>query len=72
MYVMVPESISKVYLINSYSQKPQEALNPLVTEERYSAFFYVLLYTFLHNLLNALVQIANKMGLQKKIINSSH
>jgi hypothetical protein len=24
-------------------------------------------YMFLHNLLNALVQIANKMGLQKKI-----
>jgi hypothetical protein len=24
------------------------------------------LYTFIHNLLNVLVQIANKMGLQKK------
>jgi hypothetical protein len=26
----------------------------------------MLLYTFVHNLLNVLVQIANKMGLQKK------
>jgi hypothetical protein len=25
------------------------------------------LYTFLHNLLNVLIQIANKMGLQKNI-----
>jgi hypothetical protein len=27
------------------------------------------LYTFLHNLLNVLVQIANKTGLQKEILN---
>jgi hypothetical protein len=26
------------------------------------------LYTFIHNLLTALVQIANKMGLQKKSV----
>jgi hypothetical protein len=49
----------------SHSQKPQEALNPLVTEERYCALIYMSLYTFLHSLLNVLVQIANKMGLQK-------
>jgi hypothetical protein len=42
-------------------------LNLLCTEERYWALFYMPLYTFLHNLLNALVQIANKMGLQEKI-----
>jgi hypothetical protein len=29
------------------------------------------LYTFLHNLLNVLVQIANKMGLQKNEIKLS-
>jgi hypothetical protein len=28
---------------------------------------YKPLYTFLHNLLNVLVQITNKMGLQKKL-----
>jgi hypothetical protein len=38
---------------------------PLVTEERYWALFYMPLYTFIHSLLNVLVQIANKMGLQK-------
>jgi hypothetical protein len=52
----------------SQSQKPQEALNLLVTEERYWALFYVSLYTFMHNLLNVLVQIANKMGLKKFIL----
>jgi hypothetical protein len=51
-----------------YSQKPQEALNLLVTEERYWALFYMPLYTFIHNLLNVLVQIANKMGFKKKLI----
>jgi hypothetical protein len=45
---------------------PQEALNLLDTEERYWALFYMPLYTSLHNLLNVLVQAANKMGLQKK------
>jgi hypothetical protein len=44
---------------------PQEALNLSVTEERYWALFYMPLYTFIHNLLIVLVQIANKMGLQK-------
>jgi hypothetical protein len=38
----------------------------LVTEERYSALFYMPLYKFLHNLLNELVQIANKIELQKE------
>jgi hypothetical protein len=32
------------------------------------ATVYIYIYMFLHNLLNVLVQIANKMGLQKKII----
>jgi hypothetical protein len=39
----------------------------LVTEECYGALFYMSLYTFMHSLLTVLVQIANKMGLQKKI-----
>jgi hypothetical protein len=30
----------------------------------------VTVHMFLHNLLNVLVQVANKMGLQKKIVNS--
>jgi hypothetical protein len=34
----------------------------LVTEERYSALFCMLLYTFLLSLLNILIQTANKMG----------
>jgi hypothetical protein len=37
----------------------------LFAEERYLTLFYMPLYTFLHNLLNVLVQIANKMGLGK-------
>jgi hypothetical protein len=31
-----------------------------------STFLHATVYMFLHNLLNVLVQIANKMGLQKK------
>jgi hypothetical protein len=57
--------IFKVWFVSLIPQKPQEALNLLVTEERYWALFYMPLYTFLHYLLNALVQIANKMGLKK-------
>jgi hypothetical protein len=77
-----------------YFQKPKEALNllvteerywalfymplvteerywalfymPLVTEERYWALFYMPLYTFIHSVLNVLVQIANKMRFQKQ------
>jgi hypothetical protein len=52
----------------SYSQKPQEALNLLVTEERYWTLLHMPLHTFLHHLLNVLVQIANKMELQKEIV----
>jgi hypothetical protein len=51
-----------------YSQQPQEALGLLVKEERCWALFYMPLYTFLHSLLNVLVQIANKIGLQKKTV----
>jgi hypothetical protein len=36
-------------------------------EERYSALFYMPLYTSSHNSFNVLVQIANRMGQQKKI-----
>jgi hypothetical protein len=56
---------NKYTILNSYSQKPQEALNLLVTEEHYWAPFYVPLYKFLHNLLNVLVRITIKMVLQK-------
>jgi hypothetical protein len=41
---------------------------PLVTEERYWALFYMPLYTFIHNLLNVLVQTADRMGLQNKLL----
>jgi hypothetical protein len=59
--------IASTGILNSYtfSQKPQEALNLLVTKERYWALFYMPMYTFLHKSLNVLVQIADKMGLQK-------
>jgi hypothetical protein len=43
---------------------PQEALNLLVTEERYWALFYMPLFTYFYTIFfNVLVQIANKMGL---------
>jgi hypothetical protein len=35
----------ETYLNSFYSKKPQEALNLLVTEERYWALFYMPLYT---------------------------
>jgi hypothetical protein len=40
--------------------------NLLITEERCSALFYMSMYTFIYNLLNVLVQIANKMGFKRK------
>jgi hypothetical protein len=55
-----------ILVFKSYSQKPQQALNLLVTEERCWALFYMSMYTFIHNLLKVLVQIANKMGFKKK------
>jgi hypothetical protein len=55
-----------------YSQKPQEALDLLVTEERYWAVFYMPQYTFVHNLFNVLVEIANKMGFKKYIWKHVH
>jgi hypothetical protein len=54
--------VRKHSFFKTHSQKPQEALNPLVTEERYWPLLYMPLYTFLHSLLNVLVQTANKMG----------
>jgi hypothetical protein len=56
-----------VLVCKPHSQKSQKALNLLITQDRYCARFYMPLYTFLHNLLNVLVQIANKMGLRRKI-----
>jgi hypothetical protein len=49
----------------SHSQKSQEALNLLVTEEGYWALFYMPLCKSLHNLLIVLVHIVNKMEWQK-------
>jgi hypothetical protein len=43
-------------------------LNLSVREERCWALFYMPLYTFIHILLNVLVQIANKMRLRKEKI----
>jgi hypothetical protein len=56
-----------VVLLFSHAQKPQDTLNQLVTEKRYRALFYMPLYTFLHNLLNVLIQTAIKVGLQKNV-----
>jgi hypothetical protein len=61
-----------ILVCRSHSQKPQEAMNLLVTEERYWVPFYMPLYTFLQNLLNLLVHIASKIGLQKKNNNRSN
>jgi hypothetical protein len=55
----IPSVIVIGLVCKSHSQKPQKALNLLVTEERYWAPFYMPLYMSLHNLLNVLVQIAN-------------
>jgi hypothetical protein len=44
---------------------------PSVTEERYWALFYMPFYKFLYNLLNVLIQTANKMGTQKLILKSN-
>jgi hypothetical protein len=46
--------------------KSQQALYLLVTEKRCWALFYMSMYRPIHNLLNALVQIANKMGFKRK------
>jgi hypothetical protein len=40
-----------------HSQKPQEALNLSVTEERYWALFYMPLHTFSPNSLNVQVKV---------------
>jgi hypothetical protein len=45
------------------SQRPKVAYNLLATEEHYRALFYMPLYRLLHNLLNVLLYIANKIGL---------
>jgi hypothetical protein len=60
-------SVIVVFVSLGITQKPQEALNLLVTEEHYWALFYMPLYTFPHNFLNVLVQITNEMGLQKNV-----
>jgi hypothetical protein len=52
-------------MCKSRPQKPQEALNLSVTEERYWAPFYMPLYTFLHNLLNVVVK--NLRGLTQRV-----
>jgi hypothetical protein len=44
----------------------------LITEERYWALFYMPLYTFIHNLLNVLVQTANKIGIKKNAKSALH
>jgi hypothetical protein len=54
-----------VVVCKSHFQRPQEALNPQVTEKRYWALFYMPLYTFLHNLLNVPVYTAYEMWSQK-------
>jgi hypothetical protein len=43
-------------LCKTHSKKPQEALNQLVTEDRYPSLIYTPLYTFLHNLLNGITK----------------
>jgi hypothetical protein len=64
-----------INLLSEMPHKPTlclilKALKPLVTEEHYWALFYMSLYKFLYNLLNVLVQVANKMRLQKTVINN--
>jgi hypothetical protein len=66
LHIRFPVYVFVVLVCKSYSQKPQEASKLLVTEKCLWALFYMPLYKFLHNLLNVLVKIANKMGLWKK------
>lgn len=53
--------------IQNPPSKPQEALNLLLRDESYSTHVYMPLYAFIRNLLNVLMQIANKKGLQTNI-----
>jgi hypothetical protein len=72
--ICLPDSLCSCCICNSsfqdvvislFPKRSQEVLNLLVTEERYWTLFYMPLYTFLQNLLNVLVQIANKWDYKK-------
>jgi hypothetical protein len=51
------------------AQKPQEASGTISYGEALATtLLHATVYMFLHNLLNVLVQIANKIGFQKNLI----
>jgi hypothetical protein len=52
----------------AYSQKLHKALNLPVTEERYRALFYMSLHTFVHNLLNVLVQKNSMVWVRERTV----
>jgi hypothetical protein len=54
-------------LYYALSQKPQGALN---LSALLRTLLHATVHVFLHNLLKVLVQIANKMGLQKTVCTS--
>jgi hypothetical protein len=60
--------VFKVYFVRLIPTSHKRPWTLLVTEERFWTLFYMPLYTCLHNLLNVLVQSANKMGLRKQIV----
>jgi hypothetical protein len=59
--------VFKVQFVMFYSQKPQEALNLLVTEECYWTHFYMPLYTFFYTICSTyLHRLQIKWNFQKK------
>jgi hypothetical protein len=55
------------FFLTSLHPKAKEVLNLLVTDEDNWALFYLSLHESWHNLLNELVQIANKVWFQEKL-----
>jgi hypothetical protein len=55
------------YAKMEYNLNTNHTLNLSVIEKRYWALFSMPLCTFLHNLLNVLIEIASKMALQRNL-----
>jgi hypothetical protein len=55
---------TKLFSLIPHSKSHKRTLNLLVTEGSYWALFYMPLYKCVHNLLNVLAQIGNKIGLK--------
>jgi hypothetical protein len=63
---------SKFLFVSFLSLLSPPVSDPLLTEQCYWALFYKPPLTLSHHLLNVLLQIANKLGLEKKIHWTTH